>query len=322
MARKDAIEETTKRISQLRLSQPPPPEAREELAKYLANKSNLIVSKAAEALPTLGFKDLTGSMEEAFARFMIVEDKGCLAKTAIIKALNQMALGSENLFLCGVRHVQLEASWGQPVDVAGELRATSGLALAAMGSLHALTELTDLLMDPLPECRLAAARGLAHIGHESGALPLRVKLLARDPEMEVVEECLAALVRLTPKKAIGFIERMLDDADEDRSSAAARALGMTREPAALELLLARWKRDINPEVRRRLLPGIAAARLPEAVHFLIELIEDAHRSVAVETIELLKPYRHDAQIRSRVAAAVEGRRESEVRSAFEAIFGS
>jgi HEAT repeat protein len=235
--------------------------------------------------------------------------------------LSEKGWGTEEVFLRGVRHVQMEGSWGGPVDVAGELRAVSGVGLAAVGSREALTELADLLMDPLPGCRMAAARGIGLVGSEWGALALRVKLLAGDEEIGVVEECLAALVKVGPRRAVGFVARMLDHEDEEVRGAAAVALGMTREREGLKVLLERWEREIAPEGRRRLLPAIALARLPEAVDFLVGLVEEGHRSVAGEAVEALGPYRHDAQVRGRVSAAVERRGETGVRERFEAVFG-
>lgn len=322
MAKRDPTAEAMKRLAELRTG-PASAETKGELASHLESKANLVVAKAAEVIGTLRIGELSGEMERAFERFMdaSAEDKGCLAKTAIAKVLNEMGTGTEAVFLRGVRHVQMEGSWGGSTDAAGELRAVSGLGLAGCGSREALTELTDLLMDPLPGCRIAAARGIGHVGHESGALPLRVKLLAGDEEIAVMEECLASLVRLTPRKAVGFVDRMLDDGDDEVRAAAAVALGMTRQREALEILLGRWDREIAAEGRRRLLPAIALARLPEAVEFLVGLVERGHRSVAGEAVEALGPYRHDAQVRQKVETAVAKRGEPGTQERFEAVFG-
>jgi HEAT repeat protein len=315
------VDQVVRQIAQLR-DNPAGVDAKAELTKHLGSRANIVVAKAAEVAGALRLVDLAPAMETACNHFFDAEDKGCLAKTAIATVLNQLSAGSELLFLRGVRHVQMEAGWGAAVDVAGELRAVSGLALAALGSRTALIELSDLLMDSLPGCRSAAAHGIAHVGHESGALPLRVKLLAGDKEIEVIEECLAALAIVTPKPAVGFIERMLEHEDEQVKAAAAIALGSTRTPEGLAVLLNRWERDITPASRNRLLPGIAVARLPQALDFLMDLIEAGNRATAVQAITALAHYRHDAQVKKRIAEAVENRQDANLQQQLNAIFGT
>jgi hypothetical protein len=297
-------------------------EARGALRKYLGHKSNIVVAKAAEVSAALGLGDLAPEMEGAFGRFFEVEDKGCLAKTAIVVALNAMSAGSEGTFVRGLHHVQMEASWGPPVDVAGGLRATSALALASRGLPAALlAEISDLLADPVAGCRSAAARALAHAGHDSAALPLRLKLLAGDPEPEVVEECLAALVALAPKKSVGFLERLLGRAaDASARGAILVALGTTRDDEALSILLRRFERDITPASRAALLPAVALTRLPRAVDFLLDLVATANRALAADALRALGQYRHDQNVISRAGKVVAERDESELSTLSDVVF--
>src|SRR2546428_72176 len=83
---------------------------------------------------------------------------------------------------------------------------------------------------------LAAARALAHVGAREGALPLRVKLLAGDAEPAVMAECFVAVLKLSLRESLPFVDRFLDSADDAVREAAAAALGGTRDRGAYELL--------------------------------------------------------------------------------------
>src|SRR5687768_9732310 len=88
--------------------------AKAELRKALASKLNLLVAKAATVVGEARLADLADDLVGAFHRFMQAgSDKGCVAKTAIAKALDLIEHNDEHTYLKGVRHVQLEAAWGK-----------------------------------------------------------------------------------------------------------------------------------------------------------------------------------------------------------------
>lgn len=94
---------------------PKSPALSKELQKHLSGKTNLVVAKAAQIAGRVGEDGLAADLVRAFGRFMInpaQTDKGCIAKTEIVKALCALECEPEELFLKGVRHVQLEpALW-------------------------------------------------------------------------------------------------------------------------------------------------------------------------------------------------------------------
>ena len=121
-----------------------------ELPKYLANKSNIVVAKAADLARAAGVESLVPQLVAAFDRFMespTKTDPTCAAKREIANALYELGAPAQAVFLTGIRHVQKEAAWGPPVDTAAELRGLCALGLVRMGYRDVMTELADLLAD-------------------------------------------------------------------------------------------------------------------------------------------------------------------------------
>src|SRR5262245_60973306 len=111
---------------------PNAPEARQELTKCLASKINLLAAKAARIAGDCKVDGFAPQLVDAFARFMIdpvASDRRSEAKLAIVRALDELEYPSHEPFLLGIRHVQMEPSFGPPVDTAIELRAVSAIGL-------------------------------------------------------------------------------------------------------------------------------------------------------------------------------------------------
>jgi hypothetical protein len=101
------------RLAELR-GQPPSPEARGEVAGFLNGKSNLLAAKAARIAGEWQATECIPELLSAFDRFLVkpeIADKGCGAKTEILKALCKLEHSSPAIFLRGIRYVQMEAEW-------------------------------------------------------------------------------------------------------------------------------------------------------------------------------------------------------------------
>jgi hypothetical protein len=154
------IEERLTGLSELREARQSPTRT-EELQKALRDKVNLVVAKAAEIAGDLRESELVPNLIEAFDRFMVnpnQTDKGCIAKTKIMKALGTLECERAGVFLKGIRYFQLEPAYGGHVDTACELRIASALGLVKMGFSGALTELVTLMTDKEVEVRVGAVR--------------------------------------------------------------------------------------------------------------------------------------------------------------------
>jgi len=131
-------------------------------------------------------------------------------------------------------------------------------------------------------------------------------------------ESLSALLKLTPRAGVTFVARFLDSDDDDLREAATYALGESRQPTALDLLTARYAKEIVAEARQPLLLAIAMTRLPASVEFLLKVMTDAPSTTAAAAIEALRIYRGDDAVRSTITAIVQ--RRSDLKPAFEKAF--
>ena len=300
---------------------PTAPAVRGELATALASKTYLIVAKAAALAGEFGLPSLAPELIAAFERFVAPNgpaDTGCAAKAAVAQALYEFGTpDAEAIFLRGVRHVQMEPTYGGSVDVAATLRGTCALALVRIGYRDAMLEVTDLLADPEPQARIGAARALAYAGQDAGTLLLRLKILTGDAEADVTAECMSALARLAPRKSVPFLGKFLGTRDPAAArftnvggtvdpqalrDAAALALGESRQPEAFELLRHALSDAYDAESRRPVLLAIATLRLPGSLEFLLSRAERASPAGAAETIEALGIYRRDDAVRARLGA--------------------
>jgi HEAT repeat protein len=298
------------------------PEAIELLKSSLGSKANLIVARAAAIVREMNASALVSDLVAAFERFMSEpqSDKGCQAMSAIAEALQSLGAVEAELYLRGIRHVQLEASYGGPSDVAAKLRCECAFGLVRMGYRDVMWELAGLLADPDKQCRIAAARAIGHSEADAGMALLKYKILSLDRDEDVAAECLASMPQIDAVKSIPFLAGFLESSDEQMSEAAALALGSTRRPEAFELLRAQWDARIDARFRETLALAMGMLRNEAAVDFLVGQISTAGASVATVAIKALAFYRRDDGLRARVAEVVAKRSEAAIREVFEAEF--
>jgi len=323
MAQPRSTEECLDALSRLR-ENPTAPEARAELGTYLAHKSNVVVAKAAKLVAEFEIQDLEPQLVAAFHRFMkspAVTDRGCAAKTEIVRALEALAAAEADVFLSGIRHIQMEGSFGPPVDTAAALRAASALGLVHMNHPDAILELVTLLVDREDDARIGAVRALAAAGHPATVPLLRLKVLGGDPSADVIAESFLALLEVAPETSLGFVAGYLDSNHAAVAEAAAIALGQCRQPEAIVVLKNKWP-GAGETLRRALLMGMAVARDDGAFEFLFSLIETAVEKCAAEAITALGMYRQDERIRSRVESLVRQRKGTLLARTLEAEFGT
>lgn len=295
-----------------------------DLRSALRGADSVLAAKAAQIVGKHGIAALYELLPETFGRFLVdspKKDKQCRVKTAVVTALRACDLPAGEVFLQGARFVQMEPVYGGSVDTAVTLRVESALGLAAMLHPDALLVLTDLLVDPEPSPRAAAARAIGYVGGETGALLLRLKIRTGDPDPEVLGTCFGALLSVDPRGAVPFVSGYLDDSDGDVSQSAALALGEHGGEAGLAALLACWERTILSSARRLLVLPIALSRCPEARTFLLETVRDADSALAASAVDALGIYRADAVFAEEVRQAALGHRDPAVTQAYGAAFG-
>jgi HEAT repeat protein len=321
MAKVPSIEDRLAELATLSKS-PDTPEARKQLRKHLASKTSLVVAKTAGIVAHIEDHDFTPDLIGAFHRFMIdpaKTDKGCAAKTAVVKALLAADCDDEELFRTGIRHVQHEPTWGGRSDTAAPLRALCGLGLVQVGSPDAMNELAALLADKEPDARIGAAGALGHCG-PTAAPVLRFKVLTGDEEPAVLAECLTGLMALSASASFEFVAGFVDPKYPLLYEHAALALAESRLPGVFELLKEKWTATFDREFKQTLLLPIALTRSEEARDFLISVLETDEVRMATAAIAALGIYREDATMRKRAEQAIDGPNKAQLLAALRRVF--
>ena len=266
-----------------------PPESRTEpLRKALTERNNFVVAKAADLTREFNLQELTPDLLKAFDRFFENPEKSdpqCWAKNAISRTLAAFEVQDPEIFLRGMRHIQLEAVWGGRSDTAGTLRATSALALVQCRRLtndELLAHLIDLFADTEKTVRAEVARAIEQLGSPPASLLLRLRATLAHDEPEVLGACYSGILRLEGISAIPWVSRFLITGD-DAAGEAALAIAGTHSPRALVILQKTLDAASDPWFRSVLLSAIALTRQDAALEFLLELVKseslDAERAI-------------------------------------------
>jgi HEAT repeat protein len=298
------------------------PEALPALRLALADASNFVVAEAAKLAAHANLVELAPAIAAAFGRFLVnpvKTDKTCTAKIAIADALNALDNNSPDVFLQGVRVVQLEPVWGGQQDTGGPLRGACAIGLVRLSHEEALPAVADLLADPEKTARVAAAQALGYCYAAEAAPLLRLKIRLGDAEAQVLSECFSSLLKVAPSQGVPLVAEYLSGPDEVRMMAAL-ALGESRRPDALEALIAFWRKGVPRDAREDVLVAIGLARQPAATAFLLSLIAENPDAAAL-AVTALAVHRHDAQVRRRTEEAVAAHGNDSLRRHFEEVFG-
>jgi HEAT repeat protein len=316
MAKAASIKDRLAEVARLG-KQPDSAETRRQIRTHLAGKVSLVVARTAEIVSRIQDHDFVPDLIAAFYRFMTdpaKTDKGCAAKTAIVKALLAADCDDEKLFLTGIRHVQMEPIWGGRADTAAPLRALCGLGLVQAGSPDAINELAALLADNEGDARIGAARALGHLGPAAAPI-LRFKVLTGDPEPAVIAECFNGLMILSPSASFEFVARFVDQRYPSLYEPAALALSESRLPGVFELLKERSTATFDREFKQALLLPIALTRSEEGLDFLISVLETGDVKVGEAAIAALSIYGKDATVRRRAEQAIGGPNKAQLLTA-------
>jgi hypothetical protein len=294
-----------------------------DLAPFLKHKSNHVASAAASTAERLEAVALAQDLVEAFLELMkdpAKRDQGCEALIAMAKALVAMDEPAAKVYFAGVRHVQVEGSFGPPIDAAAPLRGLCAQGLARMGHPDGLLECVNLLADKEVPARVGAIRAIADSGDIAGSLLLRLKALLGDKEDEVIGECFAGLLRLAPAPSLEFVAGFLRSPSDEIAEAAAFALAESHTRAAFPLLRKTWDETAQAERKRALLHAIALLRLDEAVEFLLARVAEDREAAAGDALAALALYGRDESVRKRVEEIVGKRSSAALNGAFEREF--
>jgi hypothetical protein len=260
-----------------------PEAALPEIARALGLRNNFLVAKAANLALHHRLTGLIPQLAAAFPPFLkdaAKSDPQCWAKNALAKALAAFEVQDSELFLTGLRHIQLEPVWGGSEDTAGTLRGTCAFALVQCRDLNShklLTLLTPLFADKELSVRVNAARALEQIGTDSAELLLRLRAELASDEPALLGACYSGVLSLAGPAAIPWAAAFLTQQD-DAAAEAAMAIALTPNDAsplqAFEILRATLARTRDPWFRTAVLSAIALTRQQPAADYLLSLIAD------------------------------------------------
>ena len=297
-----------------------------QLTAALRARHYRVVAKAARLAEEGLSYDLVPALLAAYPRFLdkpVKTDPNCLAKTAIVRALVALDCDDVELYRRGLEYRQHEPVWGGTRDTAPDLRSFCAMGLVASGYSRALVEITALLHDAEPAARIGGVRAVACGNPREAELLLRAKVLAGDAEPAVLGECFTGLLAVAPEDGVGFVAGYLAHADDAVRELAALALGESRLESALAPLKEAWNGVLVGEsMRGALLRAAAAHRSEAAFTWLLELVADARAAVALEVVEALALYKHNAKLAQRLEATLRQRGERTLLARFAELYGN
>jgi HEAT repeat protein len=285
-------------------------EGLKQMAKSLGSKSNLVAAKAARISGDAQWAEMTDELVAAFDRFLkrgSEIDKGCVALNAIARALYALDYDGVELYLAGMRHVQMEPGWGGSSDTAVELRAVCAMGLASTTYPHKMRELVNLLVDAEWQARSGAVRAIAAVGSETASLLLRFKALTGDKEPDVLADCFSGLLAVDGAEAVPLVTSFADGRNQEVREAAILALGASRRSDAIDWLTERFEGVAHLETRQSILLSLATARTEAAIEFLLGVIRDGSAQTSAMAVSAMEVNRTDRRIQEEVEKAVRAR---------------
>jgi HEAT repeat protein len=291
------------RIAQIKRTHPSTAEA--ELRVFLRDPNPAsLMALAVEAAAELRLHKLAPDLIALFQRMRAEgkDDPGYTLARKIVEALTAFETPAKDLYLLAFR-TREAAPW----DRAAGLRIAAAHALSQVHYQEAVQLLVEGMIDPVPEVQAAVLRALGSIVSEATTVLLTYKLLAGDPNLDVLGACMDSLVRRDVERTIPLVSRYLRSDEDGVVQAAALALGESREPSALEPLMQAFRPHSAPRVRQTVLVAIALLREGAGVEFLLNVLKREKEAIACEAIVALAAVRHMPTIEARVRTIVAAR---------------
>lgn len=261
----------------------PAPEP-DRIQKLLQQRNPYAVAKAAACAAQFGMKDLTALLQSCFEKTIsdTKGDQGCIAKKAVIKALDELVLEDSEWFIRAARVAQWEPVMGGRRDSAIDVRCTALQAFCRFEWYKVSHALIERLGDSEAKVRMTAVNVIAAFSGREAEMIILTKISCGDPVSEVMGECFRALNAMETSDRLDILTGLLKSENEAVGLEAAFAIGESKLPEGFKVLSDEWDSTIDFEKRKILLLAISTLRTPEALHFLEELKEDRQYRELVE----------------------------------------
>jgi HEAT repeat protein len=244
------------------------------IRKYLTSGTNTVVSKAAQSVATYQLKDLEQDIKSAYRNFKISpkNDTCCTAKSSLVAALTE--IGSQDIawFKTESEFIQIEPIFGGSRDSGADVRVKCIEALTQFPWFQVARTLIDRIGDTETIVRMAAIKAISAYNGKEPEYIVLTKTVCGDINSEVLGECFRALNSMETDGRLQIFEKHLNEDNDELCLEAAFALGETRLPEALTILLNAWEENIMPAKRELLLHGISIHKSKAATEFIKELL--------------------------------------------------
>ncbi len=302
------------------------------LQKLLADPVGLVVAKAADVTAELQLRNLIPDLLRAYARLFELgpkRDAQCWGKIAIAKALKELDHAEAEPFVRALSYQQWEPVWGTEVDTAGPLRAIAIMALLQCNDLLREDKLWHVmrgLTDAETTVRLDAARTLEQMEGREAVLLLRLKARMGDKDAGVTGQVLQSVLHAEGATAVPFVGEFLfqrgwNGKDDELAEHAALALGASRLPSALELLIDCWRDRMDIALKQEVvLRALSSSRDEHALEFLLSIVREGRYQEATTALEALGLHQDSESIRKRTQSAVTERGNPDLDVAFKRAF--
>lgn len=273
------------------------------LREALASSHQRAVVQAAELIAKHGATSLAPALLEAYRAFAgakAEQDAGCLAKEALVTALEALESNDAGLFAAAAGCVQLERSKNQERDTAARVRARGLIGLARVGHPDFLVLAGAALGDRDASLRLTAARVIGHRGQYEGAGLLLLRLNAVEELPEVASECLRSLLVLAPEHAMRYAANALRVANDAEREHLLHALGSANDERAIELLTSELDRVSLATDRAQVIEAIGLSRRASARGLLLTLLRESAPAEANVALSALAIHRYDPRLREQL----------------------
>lgn len=280
---------------------------RRQLELALGSERQRVVARAATMVRERHLDGFEPQLAQAFDRFLIdgaKTDTGCLAKVALIEALDVLESSDAEFFLKATRVVQPEPAWKTAADTAGGVRARAlSREQNEIGKAEA-REGVEAFSDSQHTVRLAAAEALAHFGVRHGAGVLLLALAKPEEDPLVTLASMSALLSLAPEVGLPRLTTLLRGEDAETRELAALALGQSNRTDALDVLVTALNAASTSRTREPLFKALGIHRSDRAINVLLDALGSETQADAQAALEALATRRFEPGVRSKVEARV------------------
>jgi hypothetical protein len=273
--------------------------AQRALTDALASRDPRLVAQAARLVGAHSRRELEQPLAAAYRAFsgeQASADAGCLAREALLIALDALEHLDAELFGEAAMYVQHERLKGGVRETAARVRARGLLGVARLGHRDLLPILGACLADRDGTVRLSAARAAAHRGQREAAGLLLLRLGVGDAEPEVASECLRALFALAPDLARKYAQVALRSDEQRTREQTLHALGTAADDSAVELLSEELAQRVLTDERRPVIEALGLSLRPRARSLLLDLVRDGRPADSEAALAALAIHRYDTRL--------------------------